>query len=286
MKNREQILKNIKTIVFDLDGTLLNKKTDITNKTIDSIHKLSLKGYHFIVASGRIYPMLESYVKRIGKIDYVISANGASIDDVLENKRLKKIYVDSNEAKQIYEFCQENKIECLILKRDVSYFPKDSYRLNKFLSYNEISIQNGYEPMKLEFYPDDFNAFNEVEKILIHEKNQESVDKLIHFIDSHTDLKYTKSDQFLLDISSQGVSKEEALKYLCEEKKIDLDQVLIFGDYDNDVGMMDIAGYAIAPKNASNKALSSADEITLSNDEDGVAFILDKLIEMGNENEN
>ncbi|MFA7422491.1 MAG: Cof-type HAD-IIB family hydrolase [Acholeplasmataceae bacterium] len=282
MNNRQEKLKNIKVIVFDLDGTLLNRKTDLSESTIDSILRLHQLGLKFIIASGRIYPMLESYIKRLQVIDYVISANGASIDDVRLNKRLNKIFINPIEAKKIYTYCSEHHIECLILKRYISFFPKHSVRLEKFKIYNEISVSLGYQPMELSYYQDNFNEFNDIEKILIHEKIQENVNKLETFIDSHTKLKYTKSDKSLLDISSQGVSKEEALLSLCERDHIDLDHVMVFGDYDNDVGMMNIAGYAVAPKNASKDAHSAADEITLSNDDDGVAHMLNIILEMRN----
>lgn len=273
-------INNIKMVVFDLDGTLLNSKSDISKKSIDAILKAKEKGMKIIIASGRIYPMLQSYIKRIGVVDYVISANGASIDDVIKNKRVNYIYINKKEVQKVVEFCRKHNIECLVLKRNVSYYPKDSERLANFTNYNKLSKTYGYESMLLTEYDETFNDYDQIEKILINEKNEINMQKMVQFIESHTNLKYTKSGKLLLDVSSQGVSKEEALEVVCKLENINLKEVLTFGDYDNDIGMMKISGFSVAPTNGSKNALKAADYITLSNDDDGIAVVLNKLIEM------
>jgi Cof subfamily protein (haloacid dehalogenase superfamily) len=272
---------SIKMAVFDLDGTLLNSKGDLSNEHIQALIKAKHKGLKIVIASGRIYPMLQSYIKRIGVVDYVISANGASIDQIDEDIRVQKIYIDQDEARKVVDFCKKNDIECLILKREASFYPDRSERLEKFLNYNHISQALGYEPMELKHYNEKFDDYDQIEKLLINEKNEINMQKLAQFIESNTNLKYTKSGKLLLDVSSQGVSKEEALKKVCEFCQISLDEVITFGDYDNDIGMMRASGFSVALNNASTKALEAADYITLSNDDHGVSYVLNKLMEMG-----
>lgn len=282
--NKTKELVNVNTIkmaVFDLDGTLLNSKGDLSEENIQALIKAKQKGLKIVIASGRIYPMLQSYIKRIGIVDYVISANGASIDKMNDHIRIHEIYIDQYEAEKVVDFCKLNDIECLILKREATYYPDRSERLEKFLNYNNISQALGYEAMELAHYNDKFDEYHHIEKLLINEKNDINMQKLMQFIESNTNLKYTKSGKLLLDISSQGVSKEEALKKVCDFCDISLDEVIVFGDYDNDIGMMEASGFSVALKNASEKALNAADYITLSNDDDGVSYVLNKLMEMG-----
>ncbi|MCD4826407.1 MAG: Cof-type HAD-IIB family hydrolase [Acholeplasmataceae bacterium] len=267
--------------VFDLDGTLLNSKSRLSDNHINALIAAKQKGMKIVVASGRIYPMLESYIKKIGVVDFVISANGASIDQVSNQRIIKQIYIDQIEAKMIVEFCHKNQIECLILKREMSYYPAQSKRLEKFLNYNHISKVMGYDAMELTQYDTSFSDFQHIEKLLINEKNESEVQKLIDFIKSNTNLQYTKSGKLLLDISSRGVSKEIALKKVCDDLSIGLNQVVAFGDYDNDIGMIKTAGLGVAPQNASKNTLDAADYVTLSNDEDGVSVLINKLIELG-----
>ncbi len=280
-KNNYNQIKELKLVAFDLDGTLLNSHSDLSDKTLEAILNIHQRGLKIVIASGRIYPMLESYIKRIGVVDYVISANGASIDDFKNGTRVEHIYVDELDARKVVHFCKENQIECLILKRNMSYFPNDSQRIEKFNVYNNLSKTHGHKPMDLAFYEESFNDYTEIEKILINEKNQLNMQKIADFIESNTILKYTKSGKNLLDISQINVSKEEALVKVCKIYDIDLSEVMVFGDYDNDIGMMEVAGYGVAPQNASIKALEAADFITLTNDEDGIAYMLNKLIELG-----
>lgn len=275
-------VNQIKMAVFDLDGTLLNHKGEISEVTIKALLEARKKGITIVIASGRIYPMLESYVKRIGVVDYIISANGASIDRVSDQKRIDHIYIEQKEARKVVNFCLNNNIECLILKREMSYYPDRSERLEKFLNYNHISQTLGYEEMGLAHYNKEFDEYHQIEKLLINEKNETNMQMLIQFVELNTSLKYTKSGKLLLDISSVGVSKEEALKKVCKHTQISLNHVIAFGDYDNDIGMMNEVGFSVAPKNASIKALKAANYITLSNDDDGVAYVLNKLIETGN----
>jgi len=81
-----------------------------------------------------------------------------------------------------------------------------------------------------------------------------------------------------MDISSIGVSKGNAVQKIAEHLKISPEQVCVFGDYDNDVSMFLYAGIAIATENGSKKALKNADFITLSNDNEGIAYAIKEIL--------
>ena len=283
MKKKKSLdsIKHISMAVFDLDGTLLNTKDHFSEETLNTLIKIKNKGVKIVVASGRIYPMLKAYIDKIGIVDYVISANGASIDQVDINKQIDYTHVNPSDALKIVEFSRNNKIECLILKREVTYHPIPSDRLNKFLSYNKIAESYGYQQMKLTPYNQSFDAYDFIEKILINEESEEKKQLLESYIKINTNLKYTRSGKLLLDISSQEVSKANALKKVSKITGIPLSEIIAFGDYDNDVEMLALAGFGVAPKNASPKAIEASDYVTASNDEDGVAKVLNILIEKG-----
>ena len=81
-----------------------------------------------------------------------------------------------------------------------------------------------------------------------------------------------------VDISSVGVSKGNAVKKIAEYMNISLDQVCVFGDYDNDISMFEVAGLSVVTANGSKNALKSADFITLSNDDEGIAYAVRELL--------
>lgn len=80
-----------------------------------------------------------------------------------------------------------------------------------------------------------------------------------------------------VEVSAAGVSKAAALAELCAELEIEPEAVVAFGDYPNDLPMFEWAGHAVAVANAHPDVLAVADEVTASNEEDGVARVLERL---------
>ncbi len=274
-------IKKINMVVFDLDGTLLTSNQVLSKYSVLGIQELHKRGIKIVIASGRIYTMLETFINQLGCVDFVISTNGASIDDIKKGLPLKRLHIDEEDAKKLIFYCQNEKIECNILKREACYFPRDSKRIDRFLNYNIHAVSHEDQPIKIAFYDHDFNQYAKIEKLLINENNPVKAQQVMHFMDTHTKLRYTKSGKELIDVSDQKASKDQALKSLSEMLEIPLDTIVVFGDYDNDVEMMKIAGFSIAPQQASLKALKTANFITLSNDDEGIAYAIKILLEMG-----
>jgi hydroxymethylpyrimidine pyrophosphatase-like HAD family hydrolase len=82
----------------------------------------------------------------------------------------------------------------------------------------------------------------------------------------------------LLEISAAGVSKASTLELLCRERGFTADDVIAFGDMPNDVPMLSWAGWAVAVANAHPDVIDVVDEVTASNDDDGVALVLDRWL--------
>lgn len=83
----------------------------------------------------------------------------------------------------------------------------------------------------------------------------------------------------LIQIMPVNASKEQAISKLCDIYNLEADSVIVFGDDHNDIGLFKMFGYSVAMGNAIPELKELADEITESNDQDGVALILEKLIE-------
>ena len=88
---------------------------------------------------------------------------------------------------------------------------------------------------------------------------------------------HSNSAEGLLEISAAGVSKAAALARYCEERGIGSEQVIAFGDMPNDLPMLEWAGHSVAVGNAHPDVLAAADEVTASNDDAGVACVLERL---------
>ncbi len=270
--------KDVKLVVFDLDGTLLNSQSKISDHSRLAIDELRKKGIKIAIASGRIYSMLKSFFEILELKDFVISSNGASIDDLSINKPIQQLFSEPNDSKKVVEFCVANHIECNILKRDASYFQPYSERIAKFNLYNEHAREQQSEEIEIVTYDDGIDDYGHIEKILIYETDSTKKKKIQRFVDENTKLMHMTSGVGYVDISSVGVSKGNAVKKIAEYMKISLDQVCVFGDYDNDISMFEVAGISVVTANGSKNALKSADFITLSNDDEGIAYAVIELL--------
>ena len=95
--------------------------------------------------------------------------------------------------------------------------------------------------------------------------------------DHLAEFSHSNSADGLLEISAAGVSKATALARFCDERDIESQDVIAFGDMPNDLPMMTWAGYAVAVANAHPDVIAAADEVTASNEEAGVARVLERL---------
>ena len=91
------------------------------------------------------------------------------------------------------------------------------------------------------------------------------------------ELSHSSVHDTLLEISAAGVSKASALARLCEQRDIAREEVIAFGDMPNDLPMLTWAGHSVAVANAHPDVRAAADEVTASNDESGVALVLERL---------
>jgi hypothetical protein len=92
------------------------------------------------------------------------------------------------------------------------------------------------------------------------------------------DATATISGEVLVEVSAAGVTKAYALAALCEELAVDAASVLAFGDMPNDIPMLQWAGHGVAVENAHPDVIAVADEVTASNDDDGVAAVLERIL--------
>lgn len=266
--------KHIQLAVFDLDGTLLNPQGEITEETLSAIKMLKRKGIRIGIASGRIYSMTTMYHHILDDHDFVLTSNGATIHKAQEDQPIQKLTLDAMEAKQVIDFCVKEHIECNIFKNEACYFQSFSSRLKRFDAYNIEAKQLGVKEATTLFYTDQIPSYEDIEKLLVIETDSAKSEKVIRFIENHTHLAHTQSGPGYIDVSNPDVSKGNAVKKLAEYLKIPLSSVCAFGDYDNDISMLEIAGLSIVPANAQPSVFPYADYVTLSHEYDGVAVAI------------
>lgn len=272
--------QRIKLIVCDLDGTLLDSRKQISRASLAAIEKARAKGVFVTICSGRVHQMLYAYSRELDIRGPLIAANGAAILDTRNGEMLYRQVIDPADALPLLRFCEQNGMDYAALAAKGSYFSRGSVRIRRFEQYNLIAEADGLPPVPLFFFDGDYGPAlsDEIYKILIYELREEREKAALGFIATRRGLDWTSSEKGLLDVSAAGVSKGGAVRRIAAMLDIPLSQVCVFGDYCNDISMMEAAGLPIAMGNADPSVKKAALAVTAGNDEDGVARGIEEYI--------
>lgn len=269
-----------KLIAIDMDGTLLNSNNEISKRNLAALYKAREKGLHVVLNTGRILRSAFYYANSIELNNPVIACNGAIItckdeeDIIYENK------MSIETSKEIFKISDEFDMKYYFYNRD-TFFAKELHDgVKKFYGNNgEAWTEQG---IKVEVSEDITEIvgreINEIYKFVFIEEDR---DKLLNFrkeLDSIKGINVSSSWYNNIEIMNEGVSKGEALEYLCNALKIEKSEVIAIGDNENDISMLQMAGLAVAMENGDDIAKEYSHIITGTNNEDGVAQIIEKYV--------
>ena len=273
-------MQRIKMIGLDLDGTLLNTRKELTERSREALRKAIDQGVLVLVATGRPYTGIPEELRNFPGIRYALTSNGARILDtqtgtVLIEELLR--WEDALRALQVmrkYDTLQE------IYYDGQGY--ADRTKLEEIHRYH-------HNPHMWEYVQKSRIAVSDIMEVIDREKRdmdkvqglfadmrereqawQElAKDKRIELVGS---LKYN------IEINAAGVNKGKGLIRLGELLGICREEIMACGDGDNDVEMLREAGFGVAMENAEEEVKRAADYITETNDEDGVAKAIERFV--------
>lgn len=272
----------INGIVFcDLDGTLLTSNLKITKQTKQTVKKLKDKNVEFVLTSGRSFRFVKNISNQLSDSDFVISSNGALIKNQKTNEILFLKSIPNKLVLKIFKLA--NKLECdaFIESADVTF--KNHEFETEVLS--EI-INTKQLKQILKTMP--------IIKACIESYNKQKLQTLIKKIQKFKEIKIahmsnvlydplapcSPNEKFFIDINNKDVSKGNALNFFVDYLKVDKKNVVSIGDSCNDFSMFKISGTDVAMGNSLNDLKKSADFVTKTNDESGVAVFLEKFFKL------
>jgi len=268
-----------KWCVCDMDGTLLNSEGLISKENEVALKKLMKLGLEVIIATGRVDLMVTPFIKQLGLKGPVISCNGGLIRNIGTREIIYSKIMDKIIVKKIVNYCVEFNIKYIIYTDDIVYYDENNPLGKKYENLNKSLPKNAQLPMK---YIDNkiVENINDIDalKILIVCKKHEEVVLLEEFFSKYDDLTVVSSSTCLLDIMASNISKGNALEIISRKLKVDLSEVIVFGDNYNDMEMLRCAGMPIAMENAVEDVKLEAKYITKSNDESGIAYAINNYI--------
>lgn len=272
MLKRDKMNKFKNTLlVTDLDGTLLKNDKSISRKNSEAIEYFKSEGGIFTFVTGRIPGGATHLFEKVKPNAPCGCANGGCVYDYKEKKLLWHVdmprtvfelvdYVDKNMPSVGIEICGYDKI----------FF----YKMNDATETHRIN----------EHFEDIRCHYNDVDdviaKILFADNDETSILKLADILAAHPkakDFDFIRSDKPYYEILPGGVNKGNVISKLSDITGVGIDRIVAVGDNDNDAPMLREAGVGIAVSNASPMAKSAADKITVSNEEDAIARVIEDI---------
>ncbi len=262
-----------KYIALDFDGTLLGPNHDISHHSVKLLRKLQEAGIIIILCSGRNVSQMNFVADKIGSDHhdtFIISDNGGVVTEIDNGKRtvLRNAKFKPGELAQILSQVKGRTKTLVAFNDGKRYLDRYNFREMRraYFRFKEKSI---------------IGLPNEASKILLidRQKKIETIYQEVkdEVISAHPHINVFRSVPTLIEITPEGSTKGQGLEMVFNLKGWDLNELIAFGDGENDISMFEVAGKAIAMDNAFDTVKACSDEICLSNKEDGVAKYLEHL---------
>jgi hypothetical protein len=261
----------IALVASDLDGTLLRSDGTLSPRTQAAIHAARDAGIKFVFVTGRPPRVVHDLANAAGVHGIAVCTNGAVLYDVAAGEFLHHERLAAGLARDLIAGLKA-------ADPRIVFATEHGHRLGKEphfpAIFDEISNLDITRVDHAHLLCDD-----DLIKLLVHHPT-EAPDALAARVSAHLGgrAEVTHSGGPFVEIGAAGVSKASGLALLCRSLAIPAAQVIAFGDMPNDVEMLQFAGRGVAVANAHPAVLAVADEVTASNDEDGVAMVLERVV--------
>ncbi|MBQ4645285.1 MAG: HAD family phosphatase [Clostridia bacterium] len=276
---------SIKLIVTDLDGTFMNSNhVTIPQENIEAFRKANEMGVKVAVASGRTKILADNVVEQLPFLDYLITSNGAVTYDMKTGKVVCSTLLDNSQSNKIFDNLKDYNLIYEIYFKGDCYMNEKSYGmfdtehvsphihdlLKDFIkpvpSLSEFIGNEGIEKLNI-------LSLTGEERIEIEEKVRKTGD--VAFASS---FPVTKGKNGNLEMTGVNATKGFAVKGLANALEIGKENIMCFGDSENDCSMLEFAEYSFAMANGTELVKNTAKYVTDTNDNGGVAKAVAKYV--------
>lgn len=267
--------KKYRALALDLDGTLMDSNKELSEENREAIWRAIDAGTAVILASGRpmfgVKPVADA-LELDSRGGYILAYNGGNILDCKTNELIYQRQIPDECIEDICLFARDNGVFALTYYKDkiVAESDTDEYVIKE-------AFCNSAQIMKVDCL-DKFVDYP-VAKFLVvgeHKKLLPVQEALTDKYDEQLDIFF--SEEYFLEIVPKNVGKDVSLDALLKLLKLDRDELIACGDGMNDISMIKYAGLGVAMENAYPKVKEAADYIAPSNDDNGVAKVIENLI--------
>jgi len=262
-------LSNVKMVVTDMDGTLLNSKNEVSSQFFALYEQLKSHDIKFVAASGRQYSSIKDKLNSISNEITIVAENGGYIKQ--GETELDAIYLSHEKVQLLLPVVKEAKgLFTVLCGKKAAYIEQNETKFVSILKeyYTQFTVLEDFSQL-----PKD-----DIFKVAIY--HFESSEKFIYPVVKHLEntFQIKISGENWVDISNPIANKGRAVKLLQDKYGISKNETMVFGDFNNDLEMIDQAFFSYAMSNAHNNVKEAARFETKSNNELGVEIILQDLI--------
>lgn len=270
---REDTVLKYKIVATDFDGTLLSSNKLISRENMEALRKCRAAGCKVVGITARNLSSVKS-ICNIGLFDYLIINNGTYIYDVKKQNGEFLSFFSLDFVKQITN-------DFINISDGIDYCTRDNYYSYKkkieqyrpfHLHINDISEISGYVA-RMNIWGASNEQVCSMKKLI--EKKYADECKCIEMLDTDNN-----SNKRWVAINPKDCNKAVALKILADNLGYSTEEVMFFGDATNDIEIIQAAGLGIAMGNAVDEVKKIADDITLNNDENGIAYYINKALNL------
>lgn len=262
-------MDKIELLVFDIDGTLVDQsKETVEDSAVKSINQARALGYHILIATGRSFFFIHEDVKARINTEYYVTVNGACLNDEGGNVLVSHEFSHDCLYK-VFDYCKENKIPLGI----------------KYADY--LGVYGDYD-----YFVKYYGSFqSHTKKFLVNDNNKKDFTdvkplgvycfapalKLFEMQTLMPNLNFIPTDDDTMEAIDKNVDKTKTVEEVIKRLNLTWDNVVAFGDGNNDVEMLKRAKIGVAMGNANSYVKSQADYVTSHILDDGIAKAIKHL---------
>jgi Cof subfamily protein (haloacid dehalogenase superfamily) len=267
----DDLPRDVELIACDLDGTLLGSDLVIRDRTLAAIAAARERGIRVVIATGRMFRSAVPYARAAGLDDPLICYQGAAVVHPATGEFLRHEPIPLPVAREAVATIEERGYTLNVYVDDELYVSEITEEAERYASFQHLPVHEvgdllgwlSAPPTKLV----SVGAADQMDGL--KQELQEEFGERLHI---------SKSLPIFLELSRKGITKGSGLAFLAERLGVSQERTVAFGDAENDVELLEWAGYGVAVANAGAAIRDLADHICPSVEEEGVAQVIEAIV--------
>lgn len=270
--------KEYRVIALDMDGTVLNDKKQIGERTRAAIHRALAAGKEVVFCTGRSYAEMEEILEAFPDMHYLCGESGALLYDLRKKQPIRLVSIPQKERRKLWKVMEGREIMPQLFSEGKSVI--NAAQLDQMEHYQMGVYQDVFE--RVCTLVDDVKKVSleaeSAEKINLYHTSPAQREETLRLLqEKGLELTMVYSEISSLECSPLGLSKASGLQALCRELGITLEQVIMVGDADNDLEALKAAGLAVAMGNANERVKAVCTVQVADNNHDGCGEAIERF---------